>query len=520
MDCVFCGVVIPRVSLTFVFLRENLKKVRGGCPMLFLFLSPPSCGNHHLPVFFFCFQDGPAECKECQKAPKFICSGCGRVNLCECVSCGKSYVYDEKQGTFRGSKQVQGCMCSDPRFFRSVLPLKCSCHLWSYLEPGTSCLLCAKTYKRVGDHAGHFETQHSDIAKKENEKQLKKMIKRGDDLKKLCNETNRLQVRLYDATFYDASRPVSGARKNLLNARKNLLRMSKHMDDELADHKKDTDKHKMRMANRSLMWNNIFLRAVPGELNPVCISCGYGGREYVAHLQSKQHLVQAYPLLVAEQRLQSLGRIPQTIIDIILEYSVDAPYSELAVTSTAGPPYKITLDELLPFLHQRSSKKRRKPFQGDQERARKYRKVSWHYVGAKPMKAKPMKAKLWCKKQKGETCYAFKMGGICLCGPDNASVAPKFSELSYVDYLRRDAPDRLAETTVHSNLPALSAFFVVGSSGDEFSDRDTFDWHISGMEKRGVKQTHNSSSSSSSMRVVTNLVESEDEEQLVNEKFC
>ncbi len=49
---------------------------------------------------------------------------------------------------------------------------------------------------------------------------------------------------------------------------------------------------------------------------------------------------------------------------------------------------------------------------------------------------------------------------------------------------------------------------------------DTFDWHISGMEKRGVKQTHNSSSSSSSMRVVTNLVESEDEEQLVNEKFC
>ncbi len=71
----------------------------------------------------------------------------------------------------------------------------------------------------------------------------------------------------------------------------------------------------------------------------------------------------------------------------------------------------------------------------------------------------------------------------------------------------------------------------------------TFGWHISGMEKRGVKRTHDSpssssssmrvvekrgvkrthdslSSSSSSMRVVTNLVESEDEEQLVNEKFC
>ena len=156
--CYLCGILIPEVSLAFVF----------SCYFL-------SCRRLHAEIiifpFFFCFQDGPAECKECQKAPKFICSGCGRVNLCECVSCGKSYVYDEKQGKFRGSKQVQGCMCSDPRFFRSVLPLKCSCHLWSYLEPGTSCLLCAKTYKRVGDHAGHFETQHSDIAKKENEKQ-------------------------------------------------------------------------------------------------------------------------------------------------------------------------------------------------------------------------------------------------------------------------------------------------------------------------------------------------------------
>ena len=50
---------------------------------------------------------------------------------------------------------------------------------------------------------------------------------------------------------------------------------------------------------------------------------------------------------------------------------------------------------------------------------------------------------------------------------------------------------------------------------------DTFDWSISGMEKKGVKRTHDSSSSSSSStRVVTNLVESEDEEQPVNEKFC
>ena len=49
----------------------------------------------------------------------------------------------------------------------------------------------------------------------------------------------------------------------------------------------------------------------------------------------------------------------------------------------------------------------------------------------------------------------------------------------------------------------------------------TFGWHISGMEKRGVKRTHDSpSSSSSSMRVVTNLVDEEDEEQPVNEKFC
>ena len=226
------------------------------------------------------------------------------------------------------------------------------------------------------------------------------------------------------------------------------------------------------------MWNNIFLRAVPGELNPVCISCGYGGREYVAHLQSEQHVVQAYPLLVAEQLLQSLGRFPQTIIDIILEYSVDAPCSEFTVTPTAGPSFKITLDELLPFLHQRSTKKRRKPFQGDQEGARKYRKV-WHYKEAKPRKAKP-----WCKK--GETCYAFKIGGVCRCGPNNASVAPKFTKMTSFDTLTRDSPRkrrwrdspaRLAGTKVHSCLPVLSTFLsaptqMVCSSGDESSDRE------------------------------------------------
>ena len=409
--------------------------------------------------FFFCFQDGPPECKECQKAPKFICPWCDGdgVNLCECVSCGKSYVYDEKQCEFRGSKQVQGCVCGDPRFFRSVVPLKCSsCHQWCYLEPGSSCLLCDRTYTRVADHAGHFEDKHPVAAALEKEEQLEKMKKTGARLKNDRNEVDRLKRSLV-FTSASATRLV---KNSLDGVQKNLRSVSKYVDKAVADNKHDTEKLEMRMANRPLKWQNKFLRTVPESRglvpNPVCISCPYVGRgEYVAHLQSEQHVVQAYPLLVAEQLLQSLGRFAQAIIDIILEYSVDAPYSEFRVTPTAGPPFKITLDELLPFLHQRSTKKKRKPFQADQEGARKYRKVSWHYVGAKPMKAKP-----WCKKTYGKKwCNAFLNGGICHCGPD-ASVAPKFNNVYGVPIhsLTRDSPARFAGTKVYSCLPVLSTF--------------------------------------------------------------
>ncbi len=213
---------------------------------------------------------------------------------------------------------MQGCKCSDPRFFRSVVPLKCFlCHQWSYLEPGCSCALCDRTYKRVAGHTGHFEDQHFDVAAEERKEQLKKMKKTGTLLKNLLNEINRLNGRLEDASAASDSAPFS---KNMNGARKNLQKTSKHMDNAVANHNQAREKLEMRIAKRSLKWHNKFLRRVPGSTRTVCISCPYIGRgDYVAHVHSKQHILQAYPLLVAEQLLQSLGCFPQTIVDMIVE---------------------------------------------------------------------------------------------------------------------------------------------------------------------------------------------------------
>ncbi len=336
-------------------------------------------------------------------------------------------------------------MCSDLKFFEPVVPLKCCrCHQWSYLEPGSSCTLCERTYKTGGGHTRHFEDQHSNIADEENEEQLKKLKKGGDLLKKLCNEVNQLKgTLLRDVNIYDASTFAPRITNSLNGARKDLQKLFEHVNNAAADHNQNTKMLKMQNAKLQLQWHNRFLRTARSVT--VCISCSYTGRDYVAHLHSKQHVVGAYPLLVVEELLQEAGKsqgslkllVPQTIIDIILEYSVDAPFPEFEVTPIVGPKFKIALDELLPYFHQRSTKKRRKPNQGNQELARKYRKIWYgYYIEAK--------VKPWCK---GGTCFPFKYGGICRCVP-KGTVAPMFAKV--LDHLTRDSPERLARTTVHS----------------------------------------------------------------------
>jgi len=195
-------------------------------------------------------------------------------------------------------------MCSDLKFFEPVVPLKCCrCHQWSYLEPGSSCTLCERTYKTGGGHTRHFEDQHSNIADEENEEQLKKLKKGGDLLKKLCNEVNQLKgTLLRDVNIYDASTFAPRITNSLNGARKDLQKLSEHVNNAAADHNQNTEMLKMQNAKLELQWHNRFLRTARSVT--VCISCSYTGRDYVAHLHSKQHGVKAYPLLVVEELLQ------------------------------------------------------------------------------------------------------------------------------------------------------------------------------------------------------------------------